>query len=372
MNLRDFYIVASKILDLLTSYDPTPLYQTLIDHLNNIRSTPTPELQTLVNQTVGLIEERNRKIEEDLDKIPHSAFMIERLSINNSVGLQASSRLHEILRSEAYIAPTSVTTLMQDISAIKIQLSTIIEQLNKFGIEYKFDDAVPLLSIECQGEYGVNTTKELKSRLEDIEHVTRAFARLSGDIDAFKDPSIVSLSKSSPLIIDIGNNLTNVITYISLGKALKWAMDRIEQQYKIRLTRAQLKKEKLTNSQLEEGWDKLQAHKTEDSEIKKFVASLVKESNSSEKTGDPETTKKDLIEAIKRLLNMIEKGARVNVYLPIGAQEEDGPEEASASEITVNIAYAYKKLENQEEKLKLLETGKPEAVDPSEDNQSAD
>jgi hypothetical protein len=374
VNLKDFYILATKILELLEEKDTTTLYQNLISHLNSIRNNPTSDLQQSINQTVQQIVELNASAEQELMRIPHASFMLERLNVTEYIGYSATKRLEDILRTEMYIAANSVNELMQGISSTKVQLRTILDEFSKFDIEYSSED-VPIFSIEYNGTEEVETTDDLKVQLSEIEKVIHAFARLANDPEAFAKPQILTISKSSPLIIDIGANLANGLTHagtlLFVGKAIHWSMDRIEQLYDIRIKREEFKKQKLHNKTLEKGFDELEEKQTSEAEIKRFVNKLYKEASPGENAGAEEETKKALLEAVKTILKLVGEGSTLNVYMPVD-KEDESDEQESVDDITLQIGLSYRQLDNKQAKLKELGSGLTEVVDDEKIHEAKD
>ena len=284
--------------------------------------------------------------------IPHSSFVIEKLDIDSCIGAGATSRLQAIIQKEAYVAPASVSKLMEDIASTKRQLQNIISEFNNFGIEYDIDEDKSILSIEYSGNIQIDTTEELKRQLSEIEKIVHAYARLTSEAKAFSKPSIVSLSKSSPLVIDIGDGAAIALALTVICKTITWIMNRVEQVYDIRIKREQLRKDKLSNDKIEEGFEELILGQFSDSEVKEHVNTIYKGANPSGQHGSEAETKKALVEAVKALVSLIdEQGANVKVF--VGPEEKDD----NVDENVVDINNAYLRLEKKQKDLGVLTSG---------------
>jgi len=355
MNLKNFVINAMKIIEALEEYDNTANYQNLISYLTTGRTSPTPELEKSIKDTLALITKTNRQQQVALDVVPHSEYVIESLAIADKVGDGATERITSIVQDEIFNATSSIETFVQDITTAHNQLKTIITEMDKFGLEYEPTDSA-LLSIEYLGDYKVDDTEALKARLSDIEAIVRAYARLTSHPEAFKKPQIVTISKSSPLIIDIGNGLAIYPTLILVAKGVSWAMDRVEQAVKIRIECEELKQKKITSKVMEKEFKALEAGETSDENIKGFVNELYKNHNPKSATGVENETKKDLLEATKLIVKMIEGGASVKVYPPENKDEKDNGDVAQLVELNLSMSATYKTIGKEQGQLKLLES----------------
>lgn len=211
MNLKDFFSLAKHVLELLNAQDPTPLYNQLISQLETTRQTPTTENQTAVIDILEEIKGRNQLIDQKLSQIPHALFILDHLDIAKYVGGTVSAALEEALRTEMYTAATSITAIIEGITKTRSYLGTIIDVFTQLGIQESENDAT-LLSVQYSTTTSDLTTKQLRSQLLKIDKIVHAFARLTNEPQAFAEPQIRSISKSSPLIIDIGNGLQHTAT----------------------------------------------------------------------------------------------------------------------------------------------------------------
>lgn len=360
MNLKNFLINASQIVSVLEQHDNTPNYQNLISHLTTGRTSPTPEIEKSIKDTVALIAKTNSKQQAALDVVPHSEYVIEQLDISDQVGDTATQRISSIMQESVFNAPTLIEEFVQEISTSQSQLKTILAEVDKFGIEYESIDSA-LLSIEYLGDYVVEDTETLKARLTDIENIIRAYARLTDKPEAFKKPHIATVSKSSPLIIDIGDGVAIYPTLILVASGIKWAMSRVEQALKIRIQYEELKQKKIASMTLDKEFRSLEEAETSEANIKKFVNELYKEhapkiKNTSANNGAENEIKKDLLEATRLIVNMIEGGASVKVYPPETKTQKDNEEVSQLVELNLSMSATYKLINKEQGQLKLLES----------------
>ena len=210
MNLRDFYILNTKVLAILEKHDTTDQYNRLVDYLNNIRTSPTEDLQKAINDTFTNIDKLNHSIEHDIDTVPHSEFLFKTTNLGELVGVNASGRLLSILSNEFMFATAAISKITAEVTQLKQLLQMTIENINQYKLEFEMDDNLSIVSFEFDGDTDIKTTDALRSKLSEIEKIIHAFARLSGEPTAFAKPEIYSLSKSSPTSIDIIVNALNV------------------------------------------------------------------------------------------------------------------------------------------------------------------
>lgn len=355
MNLKNFLINASKIVGTLEKYDNSVNYQNLISHLTTGRTSPTPELEKSIRDTRVLISKVNRQQQASLDAVPHSEYVIEKLGITGDLGDAATKRITKIIEEEVFNAPSSIEVFVQEINTSLSQLKTILAEMHKFGLEYESPDTA-MMSIEYLGDYVVDDTEALKARLSDIEDILRAYARLSNQPEAFKKPYIVNISKSSPLIIDVGSSLAIYPTLILVAKGITWAMARVEQAIKIRIEYEELKQKKITSSTMKREFKTLETAETSEKNIKNFVNQLYKEHNPKNANSVENEAKKDLLEATKLMVKMIEGGVLIKVYPPENRGEKDTPDVSQLCELNLSMSATYKKIGKQQGQLKLLES----------------
>jgi len=355
MNLKNFLVNASEIVSVLEQYDNTSNYQNLVSYLTTGRTSPTPELEKSIRDTLALIAKTNNQQQSALDVVPHSEYVIGRLGMSGQLGEAATERITAIMNDEIFNAPSSIEAFVQEVSVSLNQLRTILAEMDKFGIEYQAPDSA-LLSIEYLGDYVVDDTEALKARLSDIEAIVRAYARLTDKPEAFKKPHIAAISKSSPLIIDIGDGLAIYPTLILVAKGVTWAMARVEQAIQIRIQYEELKQKKINSKTLEKEFNSLEAAETSDANIKEFVDELYKEHTPKNANGAENEIKKDLLEATKLIVKMVEGGASVKVYPPGSKEQNDGDEVSQLVELNLSMSATYKTIGKEQGKLRLLES----------------
>lgn len=356
MNLNNFALIAEKIVQTLESHDNTANYQNLVSYLTTGRTSPTPEIEQSIKEALALIEQTNQIQQATLDSVPHTEYVLEKLGIEESIGTGATNKLNNILKDEIFNAPSSIEKFVSEINASLTQLKTILTEMSKFGIEFETHDSA-LLSIEYLGSYEVEDTEQLKLRLTDIESIVRAYARLTDQPEAFKKPRIVSISKSSPLTIDIGDGVAIYSTLILVAKGITWAMSRVEQAVRIRIEFEELKQKKITSKNIEKEFRSLEEAETSEANIKNFVNELYKDKGSKAKTtnGVENETKKDLLEATKLLVKMIEGGASIKVYPPETPDSKENSDVGQLVELNLAMSASYKTISNEQYHLKLLE-----------------
>lgn len=353
MNIKTFYIVAKQILELIEKGDQSTHYSNLVSHLTNIRTNPTEDLQTSVNQTIEKIKANNAMVEESLAQIPHSKYVVEKLGLSEIIGEGASQRLDKIIEKEIYVAPDKVQQLINNINETKKTLASITDGFDELGVKYSLDKDIYLLSIDYYQSSAVQTTEQLKTQLDKIEGIVHAFARLTDDPKAFEKPIIASISKSSPLQIDIGDGITIAATLSIIARAVTWAMDRVEQSYDIRIKKQELKKQKLTNKQIEEGFKELEESKVSKEAVKEFAIELCKQANPKDASGAKSEIEKAVADAVMEIVELIDSQAEIRIYLPPEKTKTEG-DEAEPVAVAVFGGLAYKKLEAKQEKLRLI------------------
>lgn len=354
MNLKDFYLLSKGMVELIEELDPSPHYSTLADHIDNARQNATPDLKAAIDEQVNKIVEINQEFEERLSKKPHALLVLDRVNVSEFMGKNATDDLLVIIRDEAFAGSSSIRNFVDGITTSKNRLNTIVNTINELGLSFEDDTNQALLGIEYTGDYSVENTSELQARLDEINAITRAFARLVNEPRAFENPVIRGLSKSSPLVIDISTVAEASAAIVLLGKAIEWAMDRIEQQYDIRIKKQQLEKEKFSNSDIRRGFDRLEEKQTSESTLKRYAKKLVQECNPSDngESGARNEIEKDLIQAMKSIVNMVDKGAMIVAYIPQAAV--DTTEEETQTDITVNMSMSVKSLKEKQRTLRLL------------------
>lgn len=355
MNLKSFYLTAKLFIELFEGNDPVPLYQNLASSLTTMRNSPTADTESNVKQASKSIADCNRKFEDAFDKIPHSYLMIEIINAKAILGEEATKQLNDILANELYGASEKIQALAQKITAFKTQLQTIVNEFDKFGVEFSQEES-PILSLELMGDYAVDNTDQLKTRLSEVESIVRAYSRLSDNPNAFAKPKILSISKSSPLIIDLGDGLTISTTLVLIAKGITWALDRVEQVNRIRLQSEDTKQKKMLTKIMEAEFKKQEEAEVSEKNIKVFIDTLYKDAKPSDKSGSETEIKKDLIEQTKLLINMVKGGANIKVFpsLTHDIAKKDVSESA-LDDFSLNMSVAYKKLNEQYEQIKLLE-----------------
>ena len=353
MTLKTFYQLATRVKQIIESSAPVADYQELITALDQARSNPTTDTVAAVKKILEQVNEKSRNTEAEISKLPYGQYFLELLNIDY-IGDHAYSKLAEIVNQEPYLANTSIQALVDKTNQLVSRLTSIINSLNEFEVDLS-DEKTPVLSIEFTGESDIETTGELKYKLEQIEKITHAYGRLDPNPGAFAKPQIVSISKSSPFMIEIGPSLQNTATLYFLGKSIKWLMDVVEQQYSIRIKRQELKKLKMQNEKIEDGFKELETSLTSNEALLEHVNELVEEANPSEQSGSKEEISKALCDALRKLLVLIEKGAKPNVYLPSEVVDENV--ENDPIEFTLGISSSLKGLETKEKELKQLSDG---------------
>lgn len=366
MNLKDFYTALARISQVLEQKDLASSYAQLVNGLTNFQSSPNDKAQEEINSAVSAIVTRNNEVLRDITKIPHSEFVVNHLGLNEYVSEGTPGVINNLLVNERHSAIDRLNRIAQQINNLRQRITTLITQFGDMGIEYKTEEDRSFISIEFGGRYNPTNTETLRKRLEEIESIFRAFAKLTDDPNNFAKPKIQSISKSSPLVIDIATATAAAIktpaTIVLIAKSVEWLMDRIEQGVEIKLKLQEMKKTGQVSEQLEPEFDQVfekQVNElTADPAMKVFVDTLYEETGPHSDTNGAETEiKKDIKEAIKLLHKLLDGNSSIRPYLLPPSGEESIITEEEATNITVQTNLGYAKLENKKEELKALESG---------------
>jgi hypothetical protein len=354
VNVSLYYKNLKTLGGLLTTSEIITKYTELIPAIVAYRNAPDATTKTALDTAVASAQESLKTILDGLSKVPHSNLVIDGLKIEHLVGLFYTQTLREVVYSDMFTAHERIQTMATDTQTLKDNLDKMVADFVslKYGTD-KVDDKY-LFTVEFAGETEISDLSELESYTHKIKLILYNYACLSED-KAESSPVINALSKDSPVTIDISwanENLPHILKLIGLS-VLFYLSKKQESLKNIEIEQFVVKQVPKLPKKLAEGLQDLHSSVLDEKAITEHVKELM--GKVSDKADDRTTAEQEsfLRKGVEDLMELLEAGARVDVYKPETAEATDEDTKSIDSETTL----IYTKYKVIEQKSSILSAG---------------
>lgn len=356
MNVSLFYKNLKSLSELLTSTEIITKYTTLIPTITAYRNGPTEATKTELDTAIQAVESGLELITSGLSKVPHSNLVIDGLKIEHLIGVFYTQTLREIVYQDLFTAEVRIQTMATDTQTLKDNLDKMVANFQSldYGTD-KVEDKY-LFTVEFTGETEINDLNELEAYSHKVKLILYNYACLSED-KAETAPIIYALSKDSPVTIDISwanENLPHILKLI--GLSVLFYLSKKQESLKTteleQLVIKQLPKDKL-NKKLTEGFKDLHSSVLDEKAINAHVKELMASVSNKSKDRTSSEQEAFLRKGVEDLMELLESGARVDVYKPETGEAVD----ETTKKIDEETTLIYTKYKQIEQKSSILSAG---------------
>ena len=322
------------------------------------------KIEPLFNQFIGslqqsLFQQGNQPVG------PHKDNLFKALKSFNASALPFSQkRIYLLYKGNEIIGPDSVAYIekilydskfdpngvIQKITQHKDRVvqfnalaNTLIVSLKPFSdqaIEILQEDEA-ILEITFAGDTNIKNIVNLADYADIWNKLFRAFGLLMKK--HADDAKIISISKSSPVVIEIASVITVLFV---ISKAVDYILNRIDKYLTIRKKMEEIKNLKLKNKQIAKDLE-IEANEYKNIASEEIAKTLIKEHGNTSTDGE---VKNALSISLKELFEFLDKGGKVDVHFHAESKVENNEEKLKIEDIFQKIRI----LEDHIEEVRLL------------------
>lgn len=354
MNVSIFYVNLEAINKLLTSTDIVTKYTALVPLIVAYRQSPSAASKEELDTAISALNESLKEITEGLSKIPHSSLLVKELHAEHLVGF-FTEPLTQVIYNDLFTAHERIQQIATDTQTFQSTIANLVTNLN--SLQYKTDKEVTtnLFTIEFAGGTEIKNLDDLMAYAKKIELILYNYACLSENGAEFA-PVIQSISKDSPVTIDISWAVDNIPTILTLiGLTVLFYLHKKDESLKnIELEQfviQQVSKDKMPKK-LKDGLTELKDGVLDQRAIESHVDELIKSIKTKPADRTPEEQKNFLLKGAQDLIELLENGARVEVY-----KTDDVAEDTATNDSSTQTTIIYTKYKQIEQKSNQLNAG---------------
>ncbi|MEK7561906.1 MAG: hypothetical protein AAB541_03530 [Patescibacteria group bacterium] len=354
MNLRLFY---ENMLSLRNSLESTQLISNLRELIPKVvayRNEPSDTTKEDLDSALDTVRQLTETVVQSVSKVPHSGYFISSFHIDKFLNLDNPSHVQELVYEDLFIAHEKIDQLVNEGQKIFDTFSSLISSLDSLDYEIAVEGTHYLIGFEFLKEAKIENTKELEGYLATIRKILYNYACLSEEVGESNPPVIHTVSKGSPLILDLSwvqENLPQILTLI--GLTVIFYLSKKEKTQKITEYEQLIIQdipEKERTKLFKRAFDTQKNRVFNDEAIDKHIQELVAATKKKSKDRAKAEQKNFLRRGVTDLIDLLDKGAKVEVYEP--STEEN--KEASSENINKNSTVIYTKYRQVEQKDKFL------------------
>lgn len=345
MNTGLFYLNLKTIDELLVSTEIASAYSTMIPEIIAYRNSPTEETKADLDESIEIIEDRLATINTSLSKLPHSNLLLDELGVESILSPYTDS-LTTVIYSDLFTADQRMQTTLNDIQVLQATIKQITGGFENLQYKIETEPAANLFTIEFGGDTEITSIKDLIHYSKKIELILHSYASVSTDLGE-NTPIIQSVSKNSPLAIDISwpiEELPNILKLI--GLTVLFYLQQKKESIKITEYEELLVQTAPTagaNKKIKKGFEETRDGLLDEKAIEKHVKELLMATKNkpSDRTIDEQKTY--LTRGAEELMELLNDGARVEVYA-----ESDTTEESNSEPNQTTLIYrSYRQIEEK-------------------------
>lgn len=325
-------------------------YSALVPLIIAYRTTPSADTKVNLDAAIDLLDAGLKKITNGLSKIPHSNLVMKELHAERLLGFLAEP-LATVVYDDLFTAHERIQQIATDTQTLKTTAINILANLKNLNYEIDSELNNNLFSIEFLGGTEIHTLSELETFSKKIRVILYSYACLSED-KAESVPMIQSISKGSPVTIDVTWIVDNLTTILGLiGMTIIFYLKKKEDLIRtVELEQLIIRSVPKMNTKMKQGFAQLKDGVLSDKVIEQHVGDLIKASKNKSKDRAAGEQQSLLLKGAKELIQLLEDGARVEVYAP---GSDDG--ENSATGVANETTLIYTKYRQIEQKTSLIE-----------------
>lgn len=349
MNLSLFYENIQTFIASLQANSVISSIRELIPLVTAYRTTPDATTKSELDTAASAVATNIEKLIDETSKVPHSSYFVAAFKIDQVVSSETPQQLNSLIYSDIFTTENRLTELADSLQKIQDSFTNIINGLTSLNYEAsKADEGHYIIGFEFGGDANIDNTKELEGYLKAIRLVLYDYACLSEKAAESNPPTIRTISKGSPLIIDLSWAQENLPTILMLvGATVLFYLSLKEKKVKITELEEQIKMEipeKERTKLFERAFAAQQNKLWNDKIIEKHVDDLMKMVNSKPKDRGKQEKRNFLKKGVEELVYLLDQGIKVEVHEP--AKPEEGDKDADKVESnSVTITRKYRQIE---------------------------
>jgi hypothetical protein len=354
VNVSIFYVNLEAINKLLTSTDIVAKYTALVPLIVAYRQSPGITAKDELDAAILTLSESLDEIVEGLSKIPHSSLLVKELHADHLVGFFAEP-LNQVIYNDLFTAHERIQQIATDTQTFQTTIANLVANLNSLQYETDKELATNLFTIEFAGSTEIKSLDDLMAYAKKIELILYNYACLSENGAEFA-PVIQSISKDSPVTIDISWTVDNIPTILNLiGLTVLFYLRKKDESLKNieleQLVIQQVPKDRMPKK-LKDGLTELKDGVLDQKAIESHVDELIKSIKTKPADRTPDEQKGFLLKGAQDLIELLENGARVEVY-----KADEATEDTATSDSATQTTIIYTKYKQIEQKSSQLNAG---------------